>query len=637
MNRTVFILLAFLLFCNMMLQAEPVSESRAREIAMRVLAAQPATKAAAGDVKLIWNGEDAATKAAAQPAFYVFGSDRGGFVIVAGDDKVPPVLAISETNEFMVEGMPENVKWWMERMKYYVRRAAPDPEAKEQWAMFAETKSGRVEPASSVTDKVERLTPEWSQGNNDLAVFGRQVYNAKCPKIGNDFTLTGCCPTAIGEVLTYQSGIYGASMPTYATGTVGGYPIPEEEVEAGFVAPAAYELGTVYDWENLRTLTNKAAIKAVVERGSEADIALLNNLAQLLADVGAMAEASYSTEGTAAYISTASSSMGNHMGYNKAAIAALPADYSPRQWVQKLKDEINARPVLYYGQAVNGSAHAFVFDGYGNYSGHDVFHVNFGWNGSCNGYYYHYNLDSSGDPDYDFSYNCSALFDFYPTESSSPIYNLQYSDDFLPGLAYESPFRDDDYFVISYCVYNAGSIDYDGILQAKLLDKDDRVKGSFEIYKDEEWSDSCDLLLEFSAADYLMIRLTGSPEISFGDKIALYCSTDAGMTVFAPIKERKNGTVVNYLPVMPAAFIKTNSGEYSVGDYFQLELVNYDYAYAGTVWTITKEGDAPVNVNQAEFEYRLSSAGEYKIEAAVAPTVGGDIIETITTYITVSE
>ena len=103
------------------MQAEPVPESRARDIAMKVLAAQPATKAAAGDVKLIWDGEDAATKAAGNPAFYVFGSERGGFVIIAGDDNVPPVLAISETNQFKVEGMPDNVKWMMEGMKNFVR------------------------------------------------------------------------------------------------------------------------------------------------------------------------------------------------------------------------------------------------------------------------------------------------------------------------------------------------------------------------------------------------------------------------------------------------------------------------------------------------------------------------------------
>ena len=67
-----FVLFAFVLLEGILLQAAPVSQSRALDVARKVFAAQPATKAA-GDVKLIWDGEDIATKANVQPAFYVFG------------------------------------------------------------------------------------------------------------------------------------------------------------------------------------------------------------------------------------------------------------------------------------------------------------------------------------------------------------------------------------------------------------------------------------------------------------------------------------------------------------------------------------------------------------------------------------
>ncbi len=67
------------------LQAAPVSQSRALEVAKVVLAAQqPATKA-------------------------------------AGDDNVRPVLALSQESDFAVEDMPSNVKWWMEQLKGFVR------------------------------------------------------------------------------------------------------------------------------------------------------------------------------------------------------------------------------------------------------------------------------------------------------------------------------------------------------------------------------------------------------------------------------------------------------------------------------------------------------------------------------------
>ena len=218
------ILLTVLMSGGLLLQAEPVPESRAREIAMKVLASQPATKAAAGDVKLIWDGEDAATKAAGNPAFYVFGSDN-----------VPPVLAISETNQFKVEGMPENVKWMMEGMKSYVRSASsPSAEVRNQWARFADTKVDPVAPdAPSLVEVAMHRTPEWNQGNIDYYYFPQQVFNTKCPKDADDnLTVTGCVATAVAEVMTTLSGLYPMAMPSHAVGTVDAYEVGDGYVSA---------------------------------------------------------------------------------------------------------------------------------------------------------------------------------------------------------------------------------------------------------------------------------------------------------------------------------------------------------------------------------------------------------------------
>ena len=115
------------------LYAGPVSPEKALQVAERVLSVQ-STKAS-GDIRIIWDGESAATKADAQaPAFYVVGRDGGGFVIVSGNDNVRPVLALSYTNRFQVEGMPCNVSAWMERIKRYSRSATEaTPEVKAQW------------------------------------------------------------------------------------------------------------------------------------------------------------------------------------------------------------------------------------------------------------------------------------------------------------------------------------------------------------------------------------------------------------------------------------------------------------------------------------------------------------------------
>ena len=633
MKRIFLILFAVLLTGGMMLQAAPVSESRAREVAMKVLAAQPATKASSGDVKLIWNGEDAATKAATQPAFYVFGRDGGGFVIVAGDDNVQPVLAISETNEFKVEGMPENVKWWMDNMKYYVRNMLPTQQVREQWAQFAETKGDPGPLPGTITDKHEKLTPTWDQGNNDPVYFGegQHIFNAMCPLDlnGTDLSITGCVAVALGEVITYQSGQDGVTMPTSGSGDVGGY-----SVGSGFVAPAAYTLGTVYDWANLRTLMTVDDVKDAKTAGKTA---LLANLGQLLADLGAMAKASYSANGTGASTDNAISGLMTHMGFNKSAYLALASSYSPREWISKLKTELNNRPLIYSGQTAGDAGHSFVFDGYGKYGTDDVFHVNFGWGGMCNGYYYFTNLDAGGGHDY--SYVGEAFFDFYPKAESSYTYALQFDNSFVgvPGLAYDDPFSLTARFVITLGLKNVGTTTYSGKLAAKLVAKDGTPKYDFDIYINPGlgWTD--EVTVSGVVYKQLYIELPSESTVQFGDKIVIYCTTDAEKSIgsLAPVRHRLDGTVVNELPVMPAAFIKVNPLGYSVNDYFQLQLANYDYAYDATEWTITNmSGGAPVVKQQSDWEYQFTQAGTYKIEAAVAP-YGGAVVETIVTYVVV--
>ena len=96
--------------------------------------------------------------------------------------------------------------------------------------------------------------------------------------------------------------------------------------------------------------------------------------------------------------------------------------------------------------------------------------------------------------------------------------------------------------------------------------------------------------------------------------------------------------MVDELPLLPAAFIKTEDMGYNLNDWFKFELVNNDYLYSGTVWKITEpDGTVIDNLPQSNQLFILPQTGTYKIEAAVAPEVGEDVVETITTYITVSE
>ena len=632
MKKLFMLMLAGVLVSGSLLQAAPVSSSRALDIAKKVFAAQPATKAA-GEVKLLWDGEEVATKGV-QPAFYVFGRDGGGFVIIAGDDNVQPVLAISDRNQFRVEGMPENVKWWMDAMKEYVRSARTlTPEVQAQWDRFVATKSDPVAPGTEgLTVLASHPTPEWNQGNSDNYYFGQQVFNTKCPLDADEhWTITGCVAAALGEIMTTMSGIYSSVMPTHASGTVAAY-----TVNAGYVAAATeghpYVLGTVYDWAGLRTLMDRDAINAAIAAGKTD---LLNNLGQLLADMGAIMEAGYSKDDTYAMTGLAPERMAEYMGFNKNAYFDYASNYSTRQWGLKLKAELDKHPVLFSGKRPGGGGHAFVLDGYADYGGSDMFYVNFGWSGSSNGYYL---LNDFGN----YTTQTAAAFDFYPDPESTYAKKLAMES---RGLSYEYvQYNGEDWefypvaalseggdkFIIHGFMGNVGEETYHGKVKLVLKDKDGNIK------QDNFDHISEDLEPGIGWSFYTFHNISFGVELAFGDYMMVYYTTNDAMNEWAPLEiNGKPCDIVFELPVFPAAFIKTEAS-YSLNDWFEFALKNHADPYAGTIWTITDPSGNAVTMKQSEQEFQFTKKGTWKVEAAVAATEGGTVTETIVTTIKVN-
>lgn len=624
--------LLFLSF-GLRLSAGPVSADRALGLANQMMPA--VSTRAAEPLKVLWDGEVAAGVEA--PALYVIGRESGGFVIIAGDDRVYPVLAISDREVFRVEGMPANVRWWMERMKAYVRSVAV-PEAGAVAAWSARTRADASLPAAEVTGKVECLTPTWDQGNNDPIYFnGANVFNAKCPMATNgERTVTGCVPLALGEILTYESGQSGITMPTSAHGTVEAY-----NTGSDYAPTFPYELGTTYDWAGLRTLTDISAVKAARNAGNTA---LLDNLAQLLADLGVIVQATYNTApngGTSGHVNLVK--LVEHLDINKRAHLESASDYTDRQWVAMLKEEIAQRPVLYSGSTVaavgqwsDGSpyyaGHQFIFDGYGKYADEDVFHVNFGWGGSCNGYYRHLNLETNTSTNGwdNYSRNGAAVFGFYPDAASTYLPIISYtsaqftSNMTVKGLSVDGDLSTSLSFVIYFVVSNESSADYSGTLRFVQEDKDGTLK---KVVGSKSYS--------LAARHYSGTGVYATcASLAFGDRLVGQYSSDEVPGGWEYVKYVDDGTLHGEIPVMPAPFIRTASS-YAVGDYFTFSIKNCSSLFAGTVWTVIAPDGTKTTYPQSDREFQLTQAGKYKIDAAIAEAVGGTVTEHVVTVINV--
>ena len=608
--RKLFLILALAGFSTM-LQAGPITPEKALKVAERVLAAQPVTKAGSG-LQIIWDGESAVTKAHAEdPAFYVVGRDGGGFVIVAGNDNVRPVLALSYTNRFQVEGMPCNVKAWMERIKRYSRGTMePTPEVKAQWDAFAETKGERIEEGlEGVHFPNDTPTVEWDQG---------EPGNTRLPFASNDHNqqaVSGCVAVAIAEIMTWFK------YPEHGEGTVEGYKSSIRVNGVNHTADIpAHTLGeTTYLWDQIAELKDYESFRAV---DSESPLGI--SIAQLIYDIGTILQLNYSADATGGGVLLAAERFSKHMGYSKSAYEISREDGHAWEWDDLLLAQVTKHPLYYSGSDPNdGSGHAYVLDGYGYYNERIVFHFNFGWDGLCNGFYSSdYQIPTEEidpsllitDEGFGEYHDVSALMDFEPGEGEfKPIMGYYRGG----GLNVTKKTNSLDVTVTNLA--NIGNVPLNGVVALFYEDKDGEAS---EIQNSRIQTGDVPVLAVYESLVYTVPNNGG---LSFGDKFYMAFKPEDSDS-FSKVVSIDPESVLDEAPVYPAAFIKKEA-EYHQNDYFYFRLTNHNYSYKNAVWTITDKDGVVSHCNQSESRFKLTKKGKYTIK--VTPYTGAETIVTV--------
>lgn len=88
--------------------------------------------------------------------FYVFNAGASGFVIVAGDDNVSPILGYSDEGAFDPDNIPQNTQKWLEGYKAEIRYVVEHnidatDEIKEEWGKWLSAKQTDFITKSSVS------------------------------------------------------------------------------------------------------------------------------------------------------------------------------------------------------------------------------------------------------------------------------------------------------------------------------------------------------------------------------------------------------------------------------------------------------------------------------------------------------
>ena len=114
MIKRMFFVITALLVMSLSVESAPVSLSRAKAVAERfAFRSAQGFRAPAGAAASLTLACQKMSVATGEPSYYVFnrGTDQG-FVVVAGDDEVIPVMGYSDSGSFDPQDMPESMVWW---------------------------------------------------------------------------------------------------------------------------------------------------------------------------------------------------------------------------------------------------------------------------------------------------------------------------------------------------------------------------------------------------------------------------------------------------------------------------------------------------------------------------------------------
>lgn len=290
-----------------------------------------------------------------QAAYYIFNTSDS-YIIVAGDDRSAEVLAYGDSPLDMNK-MPKAMKFWLNTYKGQMEWLLANPEKVVE-------KGARRSPSRASESVRPLLTALWDQD---------EPYNNQCPV--NSYGLrcvTGCAATSLAMVFHYWK------FPINETPSVPGYLAESINQQLNPLPPITF------DWDNMldRYHNNYSEEQA-------------NAVAWLMRYVGQAERMDYSPSSSGSYGFNILQTI-RLFGYDTDSDIIFKSswwdeedNYTDDDWSEIMQNELFLhRPMVMcaYGYDTGGLAgHAFNVDGYDGEN--DLYHVNWGWSGSGNGFF----------------------------------------------------------------------------------------------------------------------------------------------------------------------------------------------------------------------------------------------------------
>ena len=333
------------LLSTLMGMAEVVTPSRALEIAEEFLGEELAPQRVRG-----LRGVAATAEQENAPLYVISRGDDKGFVLVSGDDALTSIIGYTDHGNFDEDNLPPALQDMMDNVAEAVRAAQ-----KGHWP------ARPVFEAPADWQTIDPLvTAHWNQG---------APWNGLCPYCTDNGAqaVAGCVAIAAAQIIYY----FRKDLPHELQDTTPTYKSPWT---AGCDVTVSYPKGTPLEYDLM-----------LDSYGGGEPAECRDAVALLCFTVGACSNMNY-WHSSATGISSAGSAMSRYFGLSGTYMyreQSFPAD----QWLSIAYSSLSeGSPLLYSGyKKADNSAHAFIYDGYDAKS--QLWHINFGWGGSYDGYY----------------------------------------------------------------------------------------------------------------------------------------------------------------------------------------------------------------------------------------------------------
>ena len=371
MNLKFSILLALVVMVAGSVSAKSVDETTARTVATRFYAMKFDLAPESLISTIAYTAPTLRGENGSAPCFYVINFNSDGFVIVAGDDRVKPILAFSDEGAFVAENMPDNIRFFLdgytEEIQYTIDNQQQINEtALQQWDQLLSDTS-MVPKAGNVIVGPLLGSNKWNQ---------TKFYNDLCPEddSGNSayggHAAVGCGALVMGQVMRYWH------FPTTGTGSHSYTSNNYGPLSANFAV-------TTYHYESMpNQLTASNHPDSCVEA-----------VATLLYHCGVAVNMNYGPSASVCNSNRIVSALSNYFRYPATVQYIERGSTSSTTWLNYLKGELDEGAPFMYGGSGNYGGHVWTCDGYRD---DDYFHFNWGWGGQQNGYFLITNCSSYG-------------------------------------------------------------------------------------------------------------------------------------------------------------------------------------------------------------------------------------------------